>query len=232
MFWKRYPAIKINSANYGKIELEDVAVSFDDKNIILKDFSLNIDKGKYVSILGTSGIGKTTLLRAISGFKRISSGYIRINGQLASSSFSHMPPENRNLGFVFQDYALFPHLNVFENVGFGLGRKVNDRRIKIQSIIDMIDLKGHEKKYPNQLSGGQQQRVAIGRALAISPSAILMDEPFSNLDFSLKKILSNEVKKIIRNTGTTTIMVTHDEIEAERLSDECYLLENGKIKQI
>ncbi|MEC8440031.1 MAG: ABC transporter ATP-binding protein [Chloroflexota bacterium] len=232
MFLRRYPSIKKNSASYGKIELEDVAVSFDDKNIILKDFSLNIDKGKYVSILGTSGIGKTTLLRAISGFKRISSGYIRINGQLASSSFSHMPPENRNLGFVFQDYALFPHLNVFENVGFGLGRKVNDRRIKIQSIIDMIDLKGHEKKYPNQLSGGQQQRVAIGRALAISPSAILMDEPFSNLDFSLKKILSNEVKKIIRNTGTTTIMVTHDEIEAERLSDECYLLENGKIKQI
>ncbi|MEE2620460.1 MAG: ABC transporter ATP-binding protein [Chloroflexota bacterium] len=232
MFLRRYPSIKKNSASYGKIELEDVSVSFDDKNIILKDFSLNIDKGKYVSILGTSGIGKTTLLRAISGFKRISSGYIRINGQLASSSFSHKPPENRNLGFVFQDYALFPHLNVFENVGFGLGRKVNDRRIKIQSIIDMIDLKGHEKKYPNQLSGGQQQRVAIGRALAISPSAILMDEPFSNLDFSLKKILSNEVKKIIRNTGTTTIMVTHDEIEAERLSDECYLLENGKIKQI
>tara|TARA_B100000676_G_C17935445_1_gene763294 strand:- start:747 stop:1178 length:432 start_codon:yes stop_codon:yes gene_type:complete len=143
-----------------------------------------------------------------------------------------MPPENRNLGFVFQDYALFPHLNVFENVGFGLGRKVNDRKIKIQSIIEMIDLKSHEKKYPNQLSGGQQQRVAIGRALAINPSAILMDEPFSNLDFSLKSILSNEVKKIIRNTGTTTIMVTHDEREAERLSDECFLLENGKIRKI
>ena len=142
-----------------------------------------------------------------------------------------MPPENRNLGFVFQDYALFPHLNVFENVGFGLGRKVNDRKIKIQSIIEMIDLKSHEKKYPNQLSGGQQQRVAIGRALAINPSAILMDEPFSNLDFSLKSILSNEVKRIIRNTGTTTIMVTHDEREAERLSDECFLLENGKIRK-
>ena len=144
----------------------------------------------------------------------------------------HMPPENRNLGFVFQDYALFPHLNVFENVGFGLGRKVKDRKIKIQSIIEMIDLKNHEKKYPNQLSGGQQQRVAIGRALAINPSAILMDEPFSNLDFSLKSILSNEVKKIIKNTGTTTIMVTHDEREAERLSDECFLLENGKIRKI
>ena len=143
-----------------------------------------------------------------------------------------MPPENRNLGFVFQDYALFPHLNVFENVGFGLGRKVKDRKIKIQSIIEMIDLKNHEKKYPNQLSGGQQQRVAIGRALAINPSAILMDEPFSNLDFSLKSILSNEVKKIIKNTGTTTIMVTHDEREAERLSDECFLLENGKIRKI
>ena len=232
MFWRRYPTIKKNSANYGRIELENVNVSFDSKNIILNDFVLSIDKGKYVSILGTSGIGKTTLLRAISGFKRITSGYIRINGQLASSGFSHMPPENRNLGFVFQDYALFPHLNVFENVGFGLGRKVKDRKIKIQSIIEMIDLKNHEKKYPNQLSGGQQQRVAIGRALAINPSAILMDEPFSNLDFSLKSILSNEVKKIIKNTGTTTIMVTHDEIEAERLSDECFLLENGKIRKI
>ena len=232
MFSRRYSEIKKTSANYGKIELENVNVSFDEKNLILKDFVLNINKGKFVSILGTSGIGKTTLLRVISGFKRISSGYIRINGQLASSGFSHMPPENRNLGFVFQDYALFPHLNVFENVGFGLGRKTKNRKVKIQNIVDMIDLKGHEKKYPNQLSGGQQQRVAIGRALAINPSAILMDEPFSNLDFSLKSILSNEVKKIIRSTGTTTIMVTHDEKEAERLSDECYLLENGKIKNI
>ena len=232
MFSRRYSEIKKTSANYGKIELENVNVSFDEKNLILKDFVLNINKGKFVSILGTSGIGKTTLLRVISGFKRISSGYIRINGQLASSGFSHMPPENRNLGFVFQDYALFPHLNVFENVGFGLGRKIKDRNVKIQNIVEMIDLNGHEKKYPNQLSGGQQQRVAIGRALAINPSAILMDEPFSNLDFSLKSILSNEVKKIIRSTGTTTIMVTHDEREAERLSDECYLLENGKIKII
>ena len=232
MFWKRYPKIEKSSSNYGKIELEDVNVSFDSKNIILKDFVLNIDKGKFVSILGTSVIGKTTLLRVISGFKRISSGYIRINGQLASSGFSHMPPENRDLGFVFQDYALFPHLNVFENIGFGLGRKIRDRRAKIQSIIEMVDLSSHEKKYPNQLSGGQQQRVAIGRALAINPSAILMDEPFSNLDFSLKSTLSNEVKKIISNTGTTTIMVTHDEREAERLSDQCFLLENGKIRNV
>ncbi len=232
MFWRSYPKIEKSSSNYGKIELEDVNVSFDEKNIILKDMALNIDKGKFVSILGTSGIGKTTLLRVISGFKRISSGYIRINGQLASSGFSHMPPENRDLGFVFQDYALFPHLNVFENIGFGLGRKIKDRNVRIQSIIEMVDLSSHEKKYPNQLSGGQQQRVAIGRALAINPSAILMDEPFSNLDFSLKSSLSNEVKKIISNTGTTTIMVTHDEREAERLSDQCFLLENGKIRNI
>ena len=147
MFWKRYPKIEKSSSNYGKIELEDVNVSFDSRNIILKDFVLNIDKGKFVSILGTSGIGKTTLLRVISGFKRISSGYIRINGQLASSGFSHMPPENRDLGFVFQDYALFPHLNVFENIGFGLGRKIRDRRAKIQSIIEMVDLSSHEKLY-------------------------------------------------------------------------------------
>ena len=232
MFSRRYSEIKKTSANYGKIELENVNVSFDEKNLILKDFVLNINKGKFVSILGTSGIGKTTLLRVISGFKRISSGYIRINGQLASSGFSHMPPENRNLGFVFQDYALFPHLNVFENIGYGISKKIENRKIRVRELINILGLVAHEKKFPSQLSGGQQQRVAIGRAMAINPSAILMDEPFSNLDFSLKSILSNEVKKIIRSTGTTTIMVTHDEREAERLSDECYLLENGKIKSI
>ena len=126
-------------------------------------------------------------------------------------------------------------MNVYNNIGFGLKiRKLDPKTItdKVEEVLSIVGLNDFKKRMPHELSGGQQQRVAIGRALAINPSAILMDEPFSNLDFSLKSILSNEVKKIIRSTGTTTIMVTHDEREAERLSDECYLLENGKIKSI
>jgi len=226
-----YSDIKEKTTNYGRIQLEEVSTSFNETKI-LDEFSLIVDPGQFVSILGTSGIGKTTLLRVISGFKRISNGYLRINGQLASSNFLHMSPERRSLGFVFQDYALFPHLNVFENIGYGISKKYDYRRTRVEELINILDLSTHEKKFPSQLSGGQQQRVAIGRAMAINPSAILMDEPFSNLDFSLKKSLSSEIKKIISKSGTSTIMVTHDENEAERLSDKCYLMENGKLKDL
>ncbi|MEC9451557.1 MAG: ABC transporter ATP-binding protein [Chloroflexota bacterium] len=226
-----YSKIKEKTTNYGRIQLEEVSTSFNDTKI-LDEFSLIVDPSQFVSILGTSGIGKTTLLRVISGFKRISGGYLRINGQLASSNFLHVTPERRNLGFVLQDYALFPHLNVFENIGYGISKKDPNRQIKIKEMLNILDLSNHQKKIPSQLSGGQQQRVAIGRAMAINPSAILMDEPFSNLDFSLKKTLSSEIKKIINRSGTSTIMVTHDESEAERLSDKCYLMENGKLRDI
>ena len=226
-----YSDIKEKTTNYGRIQLEEVSTSFNETKI-LDEFSLIVEPGQFVSILGTSGIGKTTLLRAISGFKRISSGYLRINGQLASSNFLHIPPEKRNLGFVFQDYALFPHLNVFENIGYGISKKYDYRNTRVEELINILDLSSHVKKFPSQLSGGQQQRVAIGRAMAINPSAILMDEPFSNLDFSLKKSLSSEIKKIINKSDTSTIMVTHDENEAKRLSDKCYLMENGKLKDL
>ena len=226
-----YSDIKEKTTNYGRIQLEEVSTAFNDAKI-LDEFSLIVEPGQFVSILGTSGIGKTTLLRAISGFKRISSGYLRINGQLASSNFLHITPEKRNLGFVFQDYALFPHLNVFENIGYGISKKYDYRNARVEELINILDLSSHVKKFPSQLSGGQQQRVAIGRAMAINPSAILMDEPFSNLDFSLKKSLSSEIKKIINKSDTSTIMVTHDENEAERLSDKCYLMENGKLKDL
>ena len=226
-----YSEIKENTPNYGRMQLEEVSTSFND-SVILDEFSLAVEPGQFVSVLGTSGIGKTTLLRVISGFKRITSGYLRINGLLASSNFVHTAPEKRNLGFVFQDYALFPHLNVFENIGYGISKKYENRKNRVEELINILDLSAHEKKFPSQLSGGQQQRVAIGRAMAINPSAILMDEPFSNLDFSLKKSLSSEIKKIINKSGTSTIMVTHDENEAERLSDKCYLMENGKLKDL
>jgi len=232
MFSKNYKKIK-KSSNYGKIQMEDVRVSFEGENkAILDNFSISIEPGEFISILGTSGVGKTTLLRAISGFKRIDKGYIRINGLLTSSSFVHVQPEKRRLGFVFQDYALFPHINVFENIGFGISKRDKSRTDKINKIIDLIALKSHESKFPVQLSGGQQQRVAIGRALAINPSAILMDEPFSNLDYKLKESLSREVKKIINQSKTTAILVTHDEVEAKRLSDKCFILENGKLKSV
>ncbi len=153
MFSKDYKKIK-KSSNYGRIQMEDVRVSFEGENkAILDNFSISIEPGEFISILGTSGVGKTTLLRAISGFKRIDKGYIRINGLLTSSSFVHVQPEKRRLGFVFQDYALFPHINVFENIGFGISKRDKSRTDKINKKIDLISLKSHESKFPVQMSG-------------------------------------------------------------------------------
>ena len=174
----------------------------------MKDFSLNIDKGKYVSILGTSGIGKTTLLRAISGFKRISSGYIRINGQLASSSFSHMPPENRNLGFVFQDYALFPHLNVKQNIEFS----ENGNKELFNTLIDNLSIKNYLSKYPHELSGGQQQRASIARAIYSEPKILLIDEPISNQDKNNKTEIIRIISEFIKEKEIVCILVSHEEI--------------------
>lgn len=228
MYWRNYPKIKENTPNYGKIQLEEVHTSFNGVNI-LDDFSLLIEPGKFISILGTSGIGKTTLLRVISGFKRISAGYVRINGQLASSSFSHMPPEKRNLGFVFQDYALFPHLNVFENIGFGISKKDKTRRIKVDEIIKIIDLDGHEKKYPSQLSGGQQQRVAIARALAMDPKIMLFDEVTSALDPELVDEVLAVLRKLAADSDTTMLTVTHEMNFAQDFADRVLFFDSGQI---
>ena len=145
-----------------------------------------INSGEFVTILGHSGSGKTTFLRSLAGFEVIQDGYIRINGMLASTSWLHLPPEKRKIGFIFQDYALFPHLSVRQNISFGIVQQKNEIKKRADSILDLVGLQKHADRYPHQLSGGQQQRVAVGRALAPNPVAILMDEPFSNLDRRLR----------------------------------------------
>ena len=209
----------------------------DNKLLALNNVDVSIKEGEFVSIMGSSGSGKSTLMNIIGCLDVPSNGnyFFRDNNISNYSSNKLAELRNKDIGFVFQNFNLLPRLNALENVTLPLlysGKSSKDRTKLALTALENVGLKDRIHHRPNQLSGGQQQRVAIGRALAINPSAILMDEPFSNLDFSLKSILSNEVKKIIRSTGTTTIMVTHDEREAERLSDECYLLENGNIKSI
>ena len=217
----------------GLIEVENVKCSYPPfDQIVLDDLSLVINSGEFVTILGHSGSGKTTLLRSLAGFEIIQEGYIRINGMLASTSWTHLPPEKRKIGFIFQDYALFPHLTVRQNIAFGIIGDKNDKKKRENYILDLIGLQKHDNRYPHQLSGGQQQRVALGRALAPNPVAILMDEPFSNLDKQLRSSLSREVRDIIKSAGITAILVTHDREEAMILSDRVGVLVDGKLIQI
>lgn len=193
------------------------------------DVSFSIKKGQLVSVLGPSGCGKTTILRLIAGFERQERGEIHLAGKKVSSTGHWVPPEKRNTGMVFQDYALFPHLNVSQNIGFGY--KGRDRARRIDEVIELVRLKGYQKRYPHQLSGGQQQRIALGRALARRPVVVLLDEPFSNLDTSMKVAMRDEVREIIKKAGATAVLVTHDQKDALALSDEIIVLKEGRIQQ-
>ncbi|HEY9617476.1 MAG TPA: ABC transporter ATP-binding protein [Microcoleaceae cyanobacterium] len=202
--------------------------------------SFQLPTGALLSLLGASGCGKTTLLRVIAGFERPQSGAIVLNGQLVASPDRWVVPEHRDIGMVFQDYALFPHLTVAKNVAFGLvqpGRK-RGRRYPAEQIrkltteaIELVGLAGLENRYPHQLSGGQQQRVALARALAPRPSLILLDEPLSNLDAQVRLRLRQEVREILQRTGTTAIFVTHDQEEALSISDYVAVMRQGQIEQ-
>ena len=217
----------------GLIEVDNVKCGYPlSDQAVLSDLSFLVDSGEFITILGHSGSGKTTLLRALAGFEVIQDGYIRINGMLASTSWLHLPPEKRKIGFVFQDYALFPHLTVRQNIAFGIVGDKNKKKKREDSILDLIGLQKQANRYPHQLSGGQQQRVAVGRALAPNPVAILMDEPFSNLDRQLRSSLSREIREIIKFSGITAILVTHDREEAMVLSDRVGVLVSGKLIQI
>ena len=194
------------------------------------DFSLA--EGDIGCLLGPSGCGKTTVLRAIAGFERVRGGEILIDGQCVSSVHTHLPPERRRIGMVFQDYALFPHLDVSENIAFGLGKQSADaKRKRVGALLDLVALGQQATRYPHELSGGQQQRVALARALAPAPSLLLMDEPFSNLDVELRERLSLEVRRILKETGTTAILVTHDQNEAFAVADVVALMHGGRIQQ-
>ena len=194
----------------------------------VRDFSLEVEQGEMVAILGESGCGKTTILRMITGFEVQSRGSIRINGKTVCSDRLFVEPENRGVGIVFQDYALFPHKTVLENIGFGLFHLPRKQREeKVLSVMRMSGLEGLEKRYPHQLSGGQKQRVALARALAPEPKLILFDEPFSNIDTMRKHRIREDIQDIIRKTESTAIFVTHDTKDVLAIADRVSVLKEG-----
>lgn len=207
------------------LKIEGLTKIFGKDTVALNDCSFNVKKGSICAIVGESGCGKTTLLRLIAGLERSTNGTVTINNKLVSSDDSHVSPQKRGVGFVFQNYALFPHLSVKENVGYGLKEK-NDKAIA--DLLYLVEMEGYENSYPSELSGGQQQRVAIARTLAREPELLLLDEPFSNLDGSLKITLRPEIKKIVKSLNTTMIFITHDLLDAFDIADEVLYLQQGR----
>ena len=216
--------------NENIIELKDITVSFDGE-VILDRLNLSIQDGAFVTFLGRSGCGKTTTLRIIAGFLQPDEGDVFFDGQ----RINDVPPYRRNVNTIFQRYALFPHLNVFENVAFGLRVKNAPKEEvteKVKEMLKLVNLEGYEKRKVTNLSGGQQQRVAIARALINRPSVLLLDEPLSALDAKLRKDMQVELRRIQRETGITFIFVTHDQEEALSMSDVIVVMNDGKIQQI
>lgn len=200
--------------------------------VVIQDLSLTLQQGQIGCLLGPSGCGKTTALRCIAGFEPVSAGEILLNGVCVSNSKILVPPERRRIGMVFQDYALFPHLDVAANIGFGLHRLTqNEREQRVDELLHVVHLATVAKKYPHELSGGQQQRVALARALAPKPALLLLDEPFSNLDVSLRERLSMEVREILKHQKITAILVTHDQAEAFAIADEIGVMSHGAMQQ-
>ena len=197
---------------------------------VLSDFNLDVWNGSIVGILGMSGSGKTTALRLIAGFEKPDSGIIEMRNEMISNEDTFLPPEQRNVGMVFQDYALFPHLNVEKNISFGLSA-LEIKSGRLEEVISMCNLEKYRKKFPQELSGGQQQRVALARALAPNPEVILLDEPFTSLDAHMARDLREEVVTLLKQTETTAIIVTHDQEEALSVCDVVSVLENGKVIQ-
>jgi iron(III) transport system ATP-binding protein len=215
------------------VKVEDLSFKYRNSNeYILEKITFNVQQGDIVCILGESGSGKSTILRLIAGLETPNSGVIEINEQIVVDDNNFILPENREIGVVFQDYALFPHMTVKENILFGIKNKDQKyKNNKLQEVLDLVDLKELKTRYPHQLSGGQQQRIALARALAIDPSLIIMDEPFSNLDANLQSRIRSELKEIIKKTGITSIFVSHDKDDAISIADKIIILKEGKIVQ-
>jgi iron(III) transport system ATP-binding protein len=197
----------------------------------VKNVDLEIEQGKLVTLLGPSGCGKTTTLRIIAGFEFPTSGEILLEGR----KINMLPPNKREMSMVFQSYAIFPHLNVFENIAYGLNvqhaSKAEISR-RVAKVLELVELTGYETRAPNQLSGGQQQRVALARALVMEPKVLLMDEPLSNLDAKLRETMRGEIRKIQQSLGITSVYVTHDQLEAMTLSDQIVVMNEGLIEQV
>jgi iron(III) transport system ATP-binding protein len=219
------------------LELRAISKTYaanDDGHAAVDGVSLTIASGEFVTLLGPSGCGKTTTLRLIAGYLIPDAGEISVDGRLLSSPKSVVPPEARGLGMVFQNYAVWPHKTVFENVVFGLKlRNVSkdEARERVGRVLDMVNLAGLESRYPSELSGGQQQRVALARSLVVEPAVLLLDEPLSNLDAKLRERMRSELKTLQRRTGITFVYVTHDQAEALALSDRVAVMHEGRLQQ-
>ncbi len=211
------------------ISFENVNKFYEDTHV-LKNINFEIEKGKFYTLLGPSGCGKTTILRIIAGFTDVSNGKVTLNG----ADVTNLPPNKRKVNTVFQDYALFPHMNVFENIAFGLRLKKTPENIikeKVADALKMVQLSGYENREISQMSGGQQQRVAIARALVNEPEVLLLDEPLSALDLKLRTDMQYELRELQQRLGITFIFVTHDQEEALAMSDEIFVMSKGEIVQ-
>ena len=207
------------SVKYGKVQAVD-------------DLSLTLQKGQIGCLLGPSGCGKTTVLRAIAGFEPVTTGELTVRGKAVSEKGYTIAPEERKIAVVFQDFALFPHLTVSQNIAFGLhALDKSEVKSRVAEMLSLVELEGSDDKFPHQLSGGQQQRVALARAMAPKPDLILMDEPFANLDAELREDLAKQIRQIIKHEGTTALMVTHDQHEAFAISDVIGVMQSGKLHQ-
>ena len=214
-----------------KLNLQSVKISLDSK-VILDDVNLKIDTGEIVSLMGSSASGKTSLIRSIAGFHNISSGMIQIDGRIVDDSIRRSDVAMRNVGVIFQDLALFPHLTVRENICFGLNNIDSaQQQNRAKKLEDLLDIENITNRYPNQISGGQQQRVAIARAIAPKPNLLLLDEPFSALDYELKDNLMNDIMKLIKSENITAILITHSAEEAFKMSDKIAFISNNTITQ-
>ena len=215
------------------VTIKQVTKAFGD-NVVLRDFNDVFQDGEFITLLGPSGCGKTTMLRMIAGFEKPTSGEIYIDDQLVSGGKTFVPPERRAIGMVFQSYAVWPHMNVYDNVAYPLTiKKVpkNEIREQVKKVLEIVHLSQYAKRYPNQLSGGQQQRVALARALVAAPKLLLLDEPLSNLDAKLRESMRFEIKEIQRKLGITVVYVTHDQTEAMAMSDRILLINRGTVQQ-
>ena len=199
--------------------------------LVVDDVSLRIMAGQVTCLLGPSGCGKSTTLRMIAGVEMQDSGEIWVDGKLVCDTVFRVPPERREIGLMFQDFALFPHLSVADNISFGLKSSREDKRKRVQELLERVDLPGHIDSYPHQLSGGEQQRVALARALAPRPKIMLMDEPFSGLDNRLRDGIRDETLQLLKEENTAVLLVTHEPEEAMRMADEIALMREGKIVQ-
>lgn len=214
------------------LQVDHLSAAYDKQEAVVSDVSFKLQEGELACLLGPSGCGKTTILRAISGFQSIRSGSICLDGQMLSTPSISMAPEKRNVGMVFQDHALFPHLSIADNVGFGLHKLPRAARTtRVHDLLDLVGMRAHVDKYPHELSGGQSQRVALARAIAPQPKLLLMDEPFSNLDTELRESLGYEVRTLLKTLNITAIMVTHDQHDAFALGDQVGVMAKGRLMQ-